>query len=274
VTPVNDAPVVTRPANQSNAEGASVSLAIVASDVDGDTLSYSATSLPTGLSINAATGVITGTVAWGAAPSNTVTVTARDQALSSSATFTWAVTHTNRPPVANAATLTTAEDTTATIKLTGSDPDNDAVTFSLVTLPAHGTATLSGSTVTYKPAANYNGADSFTFRTRDASLYSAAATVSITVTPVNDAPVASNGSFTTRSTTPYSGQLTATDVDKNPLTYSIVTMPQKGQITLDSATGKFTYTASVGKGATDTFKFRVFDGSVYSNTATMTVTQK
>ena len=62
VTNTNRAPVVTAPADQTSAEGAVITLPIVATDPDGDTLSVSATGLPPGLSINATTGVISGTL--------------------------------------------------------------------------------------------------------------------------------------------------------------------------------------------------------------------
>ena len=60
----------------------------------------------------------------------------------------------------------------------------------MVTRPAHGTLSGTAPNLTYTPAANYNGPDSFTFTVNDGTVDSAAATVSITVTPVNDAPVA------------------------------------------------------------------------------------
>ena len=69
-------------------------------------------------------------------------------------------------------------------------PTATTLTFSIVTPPAHGTLTGTLPNVTYTPAANYNGPDSFTFRASDGSLVSNTATVSITVAPVNDAPVA------------------------------------------------------------------------------------
>jgi hypothetical protein len=91
VRPVNDAPVLTSPGNQASAEGATVALRIVASDVDGDTLSFSATNLPPGLSINAATGLISGTVAAGAAATSPypVTVTVSDGLARVSIAFAW-----------------------------------------------------------------------------------------------------------------------------------------------------------------------------------------
>src|SRR5204863_517383 len=127
ITHTNRRPTVTAVAPQTSAEGQAVALPIPASDPDGDRLSFSATGLPAGLTINSTTGGVSGTVAFGAAPSNAVIVTASDGALSGSAAFAWTVTHTNRAPTADAASTATAEDTAAAIVLTGSDPDNDPV---------------------------------------------------------------------------------------------------------------------------------------------------
>lgn len=62
----NEAPQITDPGNQSDVEGASVSLQIDATDADGDPMTYAATGLPNGLSIGVTTGLISGTVAAGA----------------------------------------------------------------------------------------------------------------------------------------------------------------------------------------------------------------
>ena len=74
VTNTNRAPVVTAPADQTSAEGAVITLPIVATDPDGDTLTVSATGLPPGLSMNATTGEISGTLPFDAAGGYTVTV--------------------------------------------------------------------------------------------------------------------------------------------------------------------------------------------------------
>jgi chitodextrinase len=81
---------MTNPGNRSGFTGDSVSLAIAASDADGEALTFSATGLPGGLAINNTTGVITGTP--GIAGNYTVTVTARDALSSTSQTFTWSLT--------------------------------------------------------------------------------------------------------------------------------------------------------------------------------------
>jgi hypothetical protein len=95
VADINQAPEVTMPADQVNIEGGTVSLQIVATDPDGDSLEYSALGLPTGLSIHASTGVISGTIQSGASASSpyTVTVTVDDGIADPvPATFTWTVT--------------------------------------------------------------------------------------------------------------------------------------------------------------------------------------
>jgi hypothetical protein len=96
----------------------------------------------------------------------------------------------NDAPVADAQVVTTAEDTAKAITLTSSDIEGSARTYSIVIQPAHGTLSGISPDLTYTPTLNYNGEDSFTFKVNDGELDSAAAIVSITVTPVNDAPVA------------------------------------------------------------------------------------
>jgi hypothetical protein len=86
----NRAPVLTNPGNQSGFTGTAVTLALAASDADGDALSYSASGLPAGLAINVSTGRITGTPTT--AGNYTVTVTVRDALSSASQVFTWSVT--------------------------------------------------------------------------------------------------------------------------------------------------------------------------------------
>jgi len=131
----------------------------------------------------------------------------------------------NTPPIAYNQTITTAEDTSKGITLTASDPDSDPLTYFIVTGPTHGSLSGSPPSVTYSPDLNYNGADSFTFKAYDGKAYSNTATVSITVTPVNDPPTAPvvdvtpNLPLTTDNlvctvTTP------STDPDGDPITYT------------------------------------------------------
>src|SRR5207302_8689559 len=95
----NRAPTVTNPVPQSNAEANIIALTIAATDPDNDALTYSATGLPTGLSIETGTGKITGTIDYAASTGSpyNVTVTVKDPSnASASASFVWTVSNTNR----------------------------------------------------------------------------------------------------------------------------------------------------------------------------------
>jgi len=113
--------------------------------------------------------------------------------LATNEAFTPAPAAGNQPPVAQDQTVTTAEDTPVAIALTGTDPDGDTLTFAVASSPAHGTLSGTPPNLTYTPALNYNGPDSFTFIVNDGTVDSAPATVSITVTPVNDPPSFTKG---------------------------------------------------------------------------------
>jgi hypothetical protein len=102
----------------------------------------------------------------------------------------------NRPPVANPQNISTPQNTSRPLTLTGSDPDGDALTFSIVTSPAHGTLSGSPPSVTYAPALDYVGPDSFTFKANDGKVDSAVATVNITVTaPPSTLVVSTNANW-------------------------------------------------------------------------------
>jgi hypothetical protein len=87
--------------------------------------------------------------------------------------------------------VTTAEDTAKAIALAGSDPEGSILTCTVLTLPTNGTLSGTAPNVTYTPNPNYFGTDGFTFKVNDGALFSTPATVSLTVTSVNDAPTVS-----------------------------------------------------------------------------------
>src|SRR5207237_477173 len=162
---------------------------------------------------------------------------------SAAATVSITVTAVNDAPVANAQSVTTAEDTAKAITLPASYSEvaGGCPTEIIVGSPAHqGLMRNATANVTYTPAANYNGADSFTYKANDGALNSNVATVSITVTAVNDAPVANAQSATTAEDTAKAITLTASDVDGDALTYSIVSGPAHGA--LSGAAPNVTYT--------------------------------
>ncbi len=177
---------------------------------------------------------------------------------------------TNNPPVADSQSVVTEEDMAVGVTLSGSDPDGSPLTYTLVTQPLHGNLSGTAPDLTYTPAANFNGSDSFTFKVNDGTVDSNIATVTITVTPVNDAPVADNQSVSTAEDTAKTIVLVGTDVDGNPLTYTIVTQPMHGALSGDVP--NVTYTPTANFNGSDSFTFKVNDGTLDSNTSTITIT--
>src|SRR5207248_5200528 len=159
------------------------------------------------------------------------TYKANDGALNSNiATVAIAVAAVNDPPVANAQSVTTNQDTAKAISLTATDVDGDPLSYAVVAAPTHGTLSGVAPNLTYTPAAGYFGPDSFTFKANDGTVDSAAATVSLTVVHVNHAPVAAAPTVTTTEDTASAVVLTANDADGDPLTYSVRAGPTHGAV--------------------------------------------
>jgi VCBS repeat-containing protein len=188
----------------------------------------------------------------------------------------------NQAPVAADNSYTTAEDTVLTVAAPGvlgndSDPDGDPLTAVLVTGPSDGTLSLNANgSFSYTPAADYTGSDSFTYRASDGTLTSNMATVAISVTAVNDVPVAAGDAYTTAEdtvlTVPAPGVLgNDSDPDGNPLTAVLATGPSDGTLSLN-ANGSFSYTPAANFAGSDSFTYRASDGTVPSSPATVTIT--
>ena len=180
------------------------------------------------------------------------------------------VTGANNPPLADPQAIATPEDTPVAITLTGSDPDADSHTFSVATGPTNGTLSGTAPNLTYTPDANFNGPDSFTFTANDALLTSDPATVSITVTAVNDRPLADDQSVTTVEYTQVTITLTASDVDGDALTFNVVSDPPNGSLT--GTAPNLTYTPSLNFNGPDVFTFTAYDGSLTTAPATVSIT--
>jgi hypothetical protein len=148
------------------ATGASIELQLTANDPNGDSLTYHAIGLPPGLALNAATGLISGTLSPGSVGVHQVMATASDGRLSASQTFTWTVTHVNRTPtLLNPGTQTSAEGASISLSLGASDPDGDALAYSVTGLPV---------SLSLDPSGRIAGTLSF----RSAGTYTVTATVS------------------------------------------------------------------------------------------------
>jgi hypothetical protein len=203
--------------------------------------------------------------------SDTFTYQVNDGAVDSNvATVSITINSVNDAPVADNKTISTAEDTFTTVILSSSDVEGSALTFSVATGPAHGILSGTPPNMTYTPFANYFGADSFTYTANDGEKTSEKATVSVTITPQNDAPTADNKSITTAEDTPAAILLSGSDVEGSALSYEILSGPAHGSL---SGTGaERTYTPIQDYNGTDTLTYRVSDGSLNSAEATVSIT--
>jgi hypothetical protein len=136
----NAPPILIAPPDRTDPEGAAVSLQLQASDPDGDPLSFKATNLPEGLSLDPLTGVISGTLSFSASSGSpyNVGVTATDAGfLGDTETFAWTVTDINGAPLMQQpSNQFNNEGDTISVQIEASDPDNDKLAYAITGLPA------------------------------------------------------------------------------------------------------------------------------------------
>lgn len=214
---------------------------------------------------------------------DTFTYSANDGTSNSQVTTaTITVTPVNDTPVAADDSYVTDEDTTLTVVAPGvltndTDFDGPSLTAMLVTQPQHGTVQLGPlGSVVYVPDANFFGTDSFTYRATDGSAFSSLATVTITVNPVNDAPVGNADNFgtfeNTTITVPAPGVLADdVDVEGDALTAVLYSTPGHGLLVFNGD-GSFSYAPNAGYSGTDQFFYRASDGQALSALTTVTIT--
>ncbi len=257
VVSVGSPPTLTNPGNQSNAENDVVSLALAATDPDGDPISYSATGLPPSLTVNASTGFISGTLSYSSAGSHTVVVTATATGGSDSKTFTWTVTNTDRlPTLVNPDNRTNAENAAISLALSATDADGEAITYSATGLPP--SLTVNAATGLISGTLSYTSAGSHTVVvTATAGGASDSETFTWTVTNTNRPPVVTSpGIQAGTQGTPVSLAVTATDPDATALTFSAAGLPTGLSIQASTgvisgtptATGVFATTVTVSDG--------------------------
>ncbi|UJS25750.1 Ig-like domain-containing protein [Thiothrix winogradskyi] len=191
------------------------------------------------------------------------------------------VTPTNKVPSALDASATLVDGASGEISLVAVDLDGDAVSYVIVSQPAHGTLGRVGGDgkVSYTPTAGYVGADSFTYKVNDGKADSAVATVKLTVKAktdggttgsTNHAPVAVAGSLTVSNSGADWVKLEATDADGDTLTFRIVTEPAHGTLRLGQG-NVYIYTPNSSYEGDDSFTFVANDGKVDSAAATVAV---
>ncbi len=190
------------------------------------------------------------------------------------------VNNVNRPPLAKELAITLDEDATANIKLDGSDPDNDPIKYAVVTQPASGTLTGTVPNLVYKPNANFNGVDRFSYKVNDGQIDGNTALAVITVRPVNDQPVLSvPGAQMVDEGKTLSFSVSASDVDgAEGLTLTATNLPT-GATFMQAATGntgQFQWKPTFQQAGTYTVTFKVTDNGnpPLSDTKPVTITVK
>ena len=190
---------------------------------------------------------------------------------------------TNQAPVGVADAYTSPEDTPLIVPaetgvlLNDLDGEGEPLTAQLYSTTSFGTLIFQDDgSFNYYPYSNILGSDSFTYRAYDGEEYSEVTTVTINLTPVDDAPVAFPDNYTTLPSQPLNVAAPGVlwndfDPEGYPLTAEEVTGPSHGIIAFDPS-GSFTYTPEAGYFASDTFSYRVFDGGLYSAPAIVTIT--
>ncbi|MEP9351911.1 tandem-95 repeat protein [Xanthobacter sp. KR7-225] len=186
----------------------------------------------------------------------------------------------NRAPAAADDVRTMAEDTPLVIpaaELLANDGDLDGDTLSVTGFggASGGTLVYSGGTFTFTPDADYSGPASFTYTVSDGKGGADTATVAVTVTPVNDAPVATGDTATTAEDTPLvltAAQLLANDADLDGNTLSVTGFGGASGGTLVYSGGTFTFTPDADYSGPASFTYTVSDGKGGTDTATVAVT--
>jgi hypothetical protein len=177
---------------------------------------------------------------------------------------------TNHAPVADDLVVSTEEDRSLNITLSASDEDGDALSYTIVTPPAYGMLNGTAPDLGFAPFLDYHGSDGFTYRANDGQADSNTAVVSITIIPLNDAPVAASQVVTTAQDAELHITLRATDVDGDALTFSVTDGPGHGML---AGSGQvLTYRSDPGYHGADSFTFRAHDDWAESNKATVGIT--
>ena len=277
VAQVNDAPLLSS-IELKTLEDRAVDGQLVGTDVDHDALRYSLVTQPKlgRATVEAATGKLRFEPLKDQFGEAVFTVIVSDgQAQSEPATVHVVVEAQNDAPVASNAELVDDEDVIVTGALKASDVDGDALTFTVSRAPAHGAVTITDpakGTYAYTPAPNYSGRDEFRFAATDPSGGSSIGLVSLSIRPVNDAPVAMSDRMSAPSSGSVTGRLTGYDRESRRVNFRIVEQPSNGRVILtDETTGDFVLTTDGVAANQIEFRFVVSDGSLTSDPADLIV---
>lgn len=151
---------------------------------------------------------------------------------------------------------------------TGKFKAKNAKNYTILSKPKHGQLVLKKGEFVYKPNKNFVGLDTFQYKFYDGKKYSDTYTVKICVT--NNPPVTKNISTKTHTNVKYINELKGEDLDRDPLTYKLVSNSKNGTTTLNS-NGVYSYTPNTNFMGVDSFSYKVNDGISDSQVSTVTI---
>ena len=267
-------PPVAKPEYITVQEDEPTSITLMASDLNGDRLTYHIVTGPAHGKLDGTAPDIIYTPKSNYSGPDSFTFMVNDGTVdSNTVSISLSVEPVNDPPTANQQSVMTRVDRSVFITLTGSDVDSGKLKYSIATQPEHGSLSFgsdfdTSGKLTYTPNANFEGKDSFTFKLNDGSLDSVPALVTLNMTP-NHAPMADLQSVNTAEDTPVTVNLKGSDPDGDTVVYSVVTIPSHGG--LSGTAPNLTYTPNKNFNGPDSFTFKVNDGTVDSAVTTVSI---
>jgi VCBS repeat-containing protein len=305
INPVNDAPVALADSGAATEDGGAVLVDVLANDTDVDSGDVQLLVSVDGTGATGSVSIVNGKIAYdpgahfqnlgaGATATDTFSYTMRDAAgAQSTATVTMTVTGVNDAPVANADTASTSQDNAVVVAVLANDTDVDAGdTQALVSVDLTatvGAVQIVDGKVSYDPgthfqslAAGATATDTFSYVMKDSGGIERSATVTVTITGVNDAPVAmadTGNAVEDGAAVVVNVLANDTDVDTGD-TQTLVSLNTTGTVGAASIVdGKVAYDPgshfqSLGAGATavDTFSYTMKDSGGIERSATVTMT--
>ena len=267
---VSQAPTLNPVGDKSVAANETLSFTVSGSDLDGDSLTYSATGLPSGATFDPATGVFSWTPTAGQVGSYVVTFSVSDGVSTVSQDVNIVVGKANTAP-----TLDPVEDKivdenqSLNFNLNGQDADSDSLSYSATGLPAGATLDPNTGAFSWTPGYSQSGTYHVTFMVSDGKLTDSK-TMTINVNNVNQAPVLNSvEDKSVNENQSLNFMVSGSDVDGDSLTYSATGLPSGA--TFDPATGAFSWTPGYSQAGTYTVTFTVSDGSL-TDSKTMKIT--
>jgi CshA-type fibril repeat protein len=275
VNPVNDAPDAVND-SAATTENTPVTVAVLAndSDVDGDALTVVSATAPNGAVAINPNGTVTYTPNGGFTGTDTISYTISDgHGGTDTAIVTITIAPANDAPDAVNDAIATAEDTPVVVSVLAndSDPDGDALTVTSATASNGSVSINPDGTLLYAPNANFNGVDTISYSISDGNGGTDTASVTVIVSPANDAPVARDDAASTAENTPVTVTVLANDVDVDGDPLTVTSAAAANGSVVINADGTLTYTPNAGYNGIDTISYAISDGNGGTDTATVTV---